>query len=141
MLSAQFTTHYPLGRCPAPASLGTLEKEMSDVKKSVRFYSGKSFFKFFTLLPPLSIVIPEPIGCQSDQECSRNEACDNRNCINPCVTSNPCSSNAACYVENHRAKCRCPPGFTGDPFRQCVLSKFMHCFSYCQKAISQTFHF
>ena len=98
-------------------------------------------FQVLTLLPPLSIVIPEPIGCQSDQECSRNEACDNRNCINPCVTSNPCSSNAACYVENHRAKCRCPPGFTGDPFRQCVLSKFMHCFGYCQKAFSQTFHF
>ena len=70
-----------------------------------------------------STVIPEPVGCQSDEDCSRNEACNFGNCINPCVTSNPCSSNAACFVENHKAQCKCPPGFTGDPFRRCVQSK------------------
>ena len=80
-----------------------------------------SYFKRLSL----TAVIPEAVGCESDQECSNNEACDNGDCINPCANSNPCSSNAICFNENHRANCRCPPGFTGDPFSRCVIRKLI----------------
>ena len=79
-------------------------------------------YSFFFFLP-FPTVIPEPVGCQSDEECSRNEACNFGSCVNPCVTDNPCSPRAQCFVENHRAQCKCPPGFTGDPFRDCTQSK------------------
>ena len=84
---------------------------------------------FFPLLlkalqkPSFYLVIPEPVGCTSDSECSPNQACDNGNCVNPCVVSNPCSSTAACYVSNHAARCKCPPGFTGDPYSRRVQSE------------------
>ena len=125
MPSAQFTTHCHWEQCPVPAYQGTQEKEMSAVRKSVSNKLNSWVFQVENLkaLFYFSTVIPEPVGCQSDEDCSRNEACNFGNCINPCVTSNPCSSNAACFVENHKAQCKCPPGFTGDPFRRCVQSK------------------
>ena len=91
---------------------------ISKLKKSEITKKGPIhvFFNF-------SIGIPEPVGCQSDQECSRNEACNFGDCVNPCASSNPCSSNAECYNENHKANCRCPPGFTGDAFRRCTPSE------------------
>ena len=68
-------------------------------------------------------VAPIEVGCTSDGQCSTNEACRSGNCVNPCIVENPCSSTAACYVSNHKAQCRCPPGFTGDPYSRCVQSK------------------
>ena len=68
-------------------------------------------------------VEPEPIGCSSDVECSSNQACRNRACINPCTTDKPCSPSAFCTVESHRSKCKCPPGYEGDPYQQCTKSK------------------
>ena len=61
-----------------------------------------------------------PIGCQSDPECPLNRACQNRDCINPCETSNPCAEHADCLVSQHLAQCRCQIGYTGDPYRSCV---------------------
>ena len=63
------------------------------------------------------------MGCSSDDECPFTQACRNRACVNPCATDNPCSSTAECTVNSHRAVCKCPPGFTGDPYSQCVPSK------------------
>ena len=40
--------------------------------------------------------------------------------MNPCAVDNPCAPTAECTVDNHRAQCKCPPGFTGDPYSQCV---------------------
>ena len=68
---------------------------------------------------------PEPIGCSSDFECSPSQACQNRRCINPCTTEKPCSQTAICSVKSHRASCTCPPGFEGDPYRQCTKSKIL----------------
>ena len=129
MQSAQFTTAYPFGQCHAPAFLGIQEKEMNIATKSVSYKTlqVQHFFRIFvekcSKRTSFYLVLPEPVGCTSDPECSPNEACDNGNCINPCVASNPCSSTAACYVSNHAARCKCPPGFTGDPYSRCVQSK------------------
>ena len=69
------------------------------------------------------LVEPIEVGCSSDDECAFSQACQNRACVNPCAYDNPCSSSAECTVNNHRAVCKCPPGFTGDPYNQCVPSK------------------
>ena len=70
---------------------------------------------------------PEPIGCSSDFECATNQACRDRSCINICSVDKPCSPSAICSARNHKASCSCPPGFEGDPYRQCNKSK--HTFS------------
>ena len=67
---------------------------------------------------------PLEVGCSSDDECPFTQACRNRACVNPCAADNPCSSTAECTVNSHRAVCKCPPGFTGDPYSRCVPSKF-----------------
>ena len=66
---------------------------------------------------------PEPIGCSSDFECATNQACRDRSCINICSVDKPCSQSAICSSRNHKASCSCPPGFEGDPYRQCNKSK------------------
>ena len=71
----------------------------------------------------LFVVEPEPVGCSSDLECSSNQACRDRSCINPCTNDKPCSPSAICSVSNHKATCKCPPGFDGDAYRQCNKSK------------------
>jgi hypothetical protein len=40
--------------------------------------------------------------------------------MNPCSNDNPCAPTAECTVNNHRALCKCPPGFTGDAYSRCV---------------------
>ena len=62
----------------------------------------------------------EVIGCRSDPECPDNRACRSKDCINPCLYENPCASNADCLVANHKPDCRCPPGYTGNPFVACI---------------------
>ncbi|GLH00238.1 Uncharacterized protein GBIM_06672, partial [Gryllus bimaculatus] len=59
------------------------------------------------------------VGCQSDGECSYDQQCYNGECVNPCLLGAPCAVTAECYGDAHRAACRCPPGFAGDPFRRC----------------------
>ena len=71
----------------------------------------------------LILVSPIEIGCSSDDECASSQACRNRACVNPCSYDDPCSSTAQCSVTNHKAKCSCPPGMTGDPYSLCVPSK------------------
>ncbi len=60
-----------------------------------------------------------PEGCSSDNECPFDMACISRNCVNPCIYSNPCAPNAECFVTNHRPQCRCPPGLEGNPREYC----------------------
>merc|ERR1711936_917476 len=50
-------------------------------------------------------------------ECPDNRACQEYKCVDPCQLS--CGSGADCDVNNHVAICRCPRGFTGDPFQSC----------------------
>lgn len=55
--------------------------------------------------------------CVVSSDCSRNEACSNLKCINPCVGT--CGIQAQCQVINHNPICSCPAGFSGDPFLRC----------------------
>jgi hypothetical protein len=59
------------------------------------------------------------VGCQSDSECSNDKQCYNGQCINPCILGDPCARNAECYGDNHRPACKCPAGYSGNPFDRC----------------------
>ena len=50
--------------------------------------------------------------------------------MNPCATSNPCSPQAICQTDNHRAVCTCPIGMTGDPYTKCNPSKCLFVISF-----------
>lgn len=56
-----------------------------------------------------------PLGCSSDNDCTDQESCVNRNCRNPCN----CGDNADCFVKDHRPICSCRNGYEGDPYRTC----------------------
>lgn len=60
------------------------------------------------------------MGCESDEHCSFDKVCYNGDCVNPCIIGNPCAISAECYGDNHRAACKCPPGYQGDPFVRCA---------------------
>lgn len=45
--------------------------------------------------------------------------CYNGQCTNPCILGDLCATNAECFGNNHRASCRCPPGYEGNPFTRC----------------------
>ena len=62
------------------------------------------------------IPIENPAGCVRDDECSTNEACVNRICMEPCN----CGKGAECFIENHKPICKCPPGKIGNPLIACV---------------------
>lgn len=57
--------------------------------------------------------------CIINTDCSYNKACVNNKCRDPCPGS--CGTNAVCQVINHNPSCTCIPGYTGDPFRSCIL--------------------
>lgn len=60
--------------------------------------------------------------CTINSECASDKACVNRKCVNPCV--NQCARNANCRVIAHNPICSCQDRFTGDPFTNCVPSKY-----------------
>lgn len=57
--------------------------------------------------------------CVLNSDCSRNLACINSKCQDPCP--GVCGSQAICTVTNHIPICSCPAGLTGDAFRACIL--------------------
>ncbi|BES97160.1 PTI [Nesidiocoris tenuis] len=61
----------------------------------------------------------EKIGCETDSMCSSDKTCYNGECINPCIIGDPCGTNAECYGANHRAQCRCYPGYQGNANIRC----------------------
>lgn len=56
--------------------------------------------------------------CLGNSDCPMNRACNRQRCVDPCPGI--CASEAQCSVINHNAICVCPPGTTGDAFRQCI---------------------
>lgn len=56
------------------------------------------------------------LGCRGDSECLGHEACINERCQTPCQ----CGPYALCEVLNHRATCKCPPGYTGNGLTGCL---------------------
>lgn len=67
----------------------------------------------------LNIPVLILVGCESDDQCSFDKVCYNGDCVNPCLINDICAITAQCYGDNHRAACKCPPGYKGDPFVRC----------------------
>lgn len=63
---------------------------------------------------PLKGCRPE---CTMNSDCSREKACVNQHCIDPCPGT--CGQGAVCNVINHIPTCSCPPPTSGDPFVLC----------------------
>lgn len=59
------------------------------------------------------------IGCRTNSDCPSEKACENQQCVDPCLYSNPCSPRAECRAQNHLAICRCPVGYMGNPYIDC----------------------
>lgn len=60
------------------------------------------------------------VGCRSHGDCPSDKACENAQCVNPCVYGNDkCAPRAECRPQNHAAVCRCPAGLVGNPFVEC----------------------
>lgn len=55
--------------------------------------------------------------CTISADCSRDKACVNMKCIDPCP--GVCGYGAICNVINHSPVCSCPPPLIGDPFNLC----------------------
>ncbi|VEN50381.1 unnamed protein product, partial [Callosobruchus maculatus] len=55
--------------------------------------------------------------CVSNSDCSKNLACVNLKCKDPCPGS--CGLNSRCLVVNHVPNCVCLDSFVGDPFTMC----------------------
>lgn len=67
------------------------------------------------------------IGCRSNGDCPSDKQCTNAQCVNPCLYDNPCSPRAECQASNHLAVCKCPIGFTGNPYIDCVREPQPEC--------------
>lgn len=67
--------------------------------------------------------------CVNNNDCSRNKACVNNKCMDPCP--GVCGLNAECQVFNHAPTCICISGFVGDPMTSCrePTSKFLNVFN------------
>lgn len=61
------------------------------------------------------------VECRSDSDCTDDKSCVNTNCVNPCLLSDPCASNAECYATNHVTNCRCRSGYYGNPSERCLV--------------------
>lgn len=57
--------------------------------------------------------------CISDSDCPLDLACVNQKCQSPCS----CAPNAICTVLSHTPNCRCPPGYTGNPYESCQIGE------------------
>lgn len=57
--------------------------------------------------------------CTINSECSRDKACVNSKCIDPCP--GVCGYQALCNVINHSPICSCPRNMIGDPFTECKI--------------------
>lgn len=80
--------------------------------------------------------------CMTNSECTRNLACVNERCIDPCIGT--CGAYATCSVFNHQAVCRCQDQFTGDPFSACSpipsKSRNLECQAFCSHFYSHLYY-
>lgn len=60
--------------------------------------------------------------CTHDDECGRTQNCAAGKCVNICEPG-VCGTNALCEPKNRRAICRCPSGYSGDPFIRCDIQQ------------------
>lgn len=81
-------------------------------------YTGNAHYEC-TNIPkrPTEYLPPE---CYNDNECSLDQVCRNTICVNPCRDDKPCAVNAFCSVNYHKAVCKCPAGYEGNPNIECI---------------------
>ena len=60
-----------------------------------------------------------PGSCLLNSHCPTHQACRNSICIDPCP--GVCGTNAICMISHHSPVCQCRPGFSGNPYEDCVL--------------------
>lgn len=58
--------------------------------------------------------------CTISSDCSRDKACVNNKCVDPCP--GVCGYSSVCHTVNHSPICSCPPQTIGDPFVECKLA-------------------
>lgn len=58
--------------------------------------------------------------CISNNDCSREKACIQKKCKDPCP--GVCGINAVCKTLNHNPSCTCIEGYTGDPLSSCHVT-------------------
>lgn len=63
------------------------------------------------------------VGCNSNSECADSDTCYNGACVSPCLLEAPCAVSAECYGKGHRAECRCPAGYNGNPYVKCQAAE------------------
>lgn len=61
--------------------------------------------------------------CVLNSDCPKNKACIHNKCKDPCP--GVCGMNAECHVNNHAPSCACLPGYEGNPFTSCFISKIL----------------
>lgn len=85
-------------------------------------YTGNAHYEC-TNIPktPIEILPPE---CYNDNDCSYDKTCRNHICVNPCREYKVCAANAFCSINNHKATCRCPAGYDGNPHIECIARKY-----------------
>lgn len=61
-----------------------------------------------------------PVGCQYNEDCADNEACDrlNRVCRRVCE-KDTCGRRAICTARDHQPSCTCEENTQGDPYLEC----------------------
>ena len=62
--------------------------------------------------------------CSSDLECDVDKICYQGSCIFACSRVS-CGQNAICTPEFHQGKCKCLPGFSGNPDSGCKKGKII----------------
>lgn len=61
--------------------------------------------------------------CVINPDCPSTKACINNKCQDPCPGS--CGENTECRIISHTVSCSCSPGYTGNPFVQCIPTEMV----------------
>lgn len=88
-----------------------------------------SILNFYLTVVRLPVSPQINVGCENDRDCPLYNACQNTQCIDPCIVKDPCAKNAFCKVVNHRPHCTCPDGYIGSPDISCLPRKYSTIYS------------
>lgn len=64
--------------------------------------------------------------CRENRDCRNTEVCHTGSCLDACLVLR-CGVNAICMSHLHDVICKCPPGYTGNPESECILSMLKRC--------------
>ncbi|KAK9880680.1 hypothetical protein WA026_011916 [Henosepilachna vigintioctopunctata] len=66
--------------------------------------------------------------CYSQNDCAPNWACKDKICVDLCRTFRKCGKNALCKIINNEPTCVCPPGYQGNPLKNCrIIQPVKYC--------------